>query len=141
MITKEDIFSQAIPGAFGTTFLTKLIASTMETPFKLEYTEPDQVYKINDPNASEPEPEYDYFEVEVEKIPTTQVYIKVPKGLDINKLPYKEKNQLLKDAVEETIARYDWVDSDDYDWYSSRPVSEDEAEQFDIYEYNTNNVA
>lgn len=108
---------------------------------KLEYTEPDQTYKVNDPQAPEPEPEYDYFEVEVERISTTQVYIKVPKGLNINKLPYSEKNQLLKDAVGETIARYDWEDSDDYEWNTSKQVSEDEAEQFDVYEYNTNNVA
>jgi len=108
---------------------------------KLEYTEPDQSYTVNDPSAHAAEPEYDYYEVEVERVSITQVYIKVPKGLNINKLPYKEKNQLLKDAVEETIARYDWEDTDDYDWNSSQLVSEDEAEQFDVYEYNTNNVA
>lgn len=141
MITKEDVFSQAIPGAFGPAFLTKLIAASMETPFKLEYTEPDQIYKVNDPDAAEPEPEYDYYEIEVEKTSTTQVYIKVPKGLNINELDYKEKTQLLKEAVDETVARYDWSDSDYYDWYSSRLVSEDTAEQFDVYEYNTNSVA
>ncbi len=108
---------------------------------KLEYTEPDQTYKVNDPDAVEPEPEYDYFEVEVERISLTQVYIKAPKGLDINKLSYKEKKQLLKDAVEATIAGYDWEDTDDYDWNGFQLVPENTAEQFDVYEYNTNNVA
>ena len=32
-------------------------------------------------------------------------------------------------------------DTDDYDWNGFQLVPENTAEQFDVYEYNTNNVA
>jgi hypothetical protein len=50
----------------------------MSEEFKLEYTKPDQTYKVIDAfnPVDEPEPEYEYFLVDVEKTLVTTIAVK-----------------------------------------------------------------
>lgn len=143
MLRVENVFSQAIPGAFGIDFLRRLIAASPSNmnntnELKLEHTDPDQTYGVGAlaEAVAQTEPAYDYFEVEVEKVATTNVYIRMAKGTDFNKLPYAERAAIIKEAVADTVGPYDWDDNhNDYDQGSVRKVSEDEATEFDVFEH------
>lgn len=103
--------------------------------FKLEYTEPDKVYLTSDgADQVPPEPEYDYYEVEVEKTLTSSVFIRVPKGLDPKALDPRVKQGIIDDAAAD-IASYDW-DEDGIDGFNWRGITEDDALMYEVYEFD-----
>jgi len=112
----------------------------METPFRLEHTEPDQVYKTNDPNLPEEEEciEYDYYEVNVEKTLSTSVFIRVLKGTEFKKMDRNEMDKIITKAVSETVSSYDWDDpwNNEFEIGCINQITEKVAAEFNTYEYN-----
>lgn len=79
------------------------------------------------------EQEHDYYRVQVTKKSYTEVYIKVPKGVEVT---FRDKN-LIKEATVKTASKYDW---DDYGWEEDLDVdgvvkvSEKEATSYVYYD-------
>lgn len=71
---------------------------------KLEYTEPDKTYKVidafNPPEEEEvTEPEYEYYLINVEKIVSADIAIKVLKTDNFSGLPRREQLSRIKHII------------------------------------------
>jgi len=100
---------------------------------KLEYTEPDKTYKVidafNPPEEEEvPEPEYEYYLIDVEKIVSADIAIKVLKTDNFSGLPRREQLSRINHIIGE-LSDFDF-DEIDLNIGSVREVSEGEANRW-----------
>lgn len=74
-----------------------------------------------------------YIQVDISKAKCTALYLRVPDTF----MPvdaYRLTQDQLRQAVEETVERYDWSDDDHIDVDSAMLVDETEASQYAIFD-------
>ena len=101
------------------------------TDFKLEYTEPDNVYETVDTKPQEQQ--YRYYEIAVSRKQITWVNVRVPHDKELN---FRNSYDIAVAAVDELVRDYDWEDESprEFEVESIKAVTEDEATDYDVYE-------
>lgn len=101
--------------------------------FKLEYTEPDKVYETVD--TVKELPLHRYYEIEVSRKQIAYVTVRVPYEKELN---FRNSHIIAVEAVDALVHSYDWdtEHGDGIDIESIKEVTEQQAEEYDIYESN-----